>query len=435
MTEELITALGRVEGLRVAARTSAFALKGRNLDVRVIGETLHVATVLEGSVRRAGTRLRVAAQLIDARSGYHLWSDEYDRELKDVFAVQDDLARAIVGALQARLKLTRPPSAALVKAPTTDLEAHDLYLQGRFFWNQRTRSSLPTAVRYFERAIERDSSYAEAYAGLAEAYVVISGFSFSPPREALPKAEAAALRALALDSSLGQAHAVLASVRWNYDWDWAGAEREYRRGIELAPSYATAHQWYAQYLSGVGRPAEALAEMDRALALDPLSRVIATTRGSLLCQNRRYDDGIAQLRRTVDLHPDFPAAHLQLGRCYLVKGMQAEAVAELETGSRISGDPYGHLAYAYAASGRRDRALQVVREITERSRREYVQPYGRAVAYVGLDDKTQALTWLERAADARDPVLTWFLLTDPLLDPVRSDPRFKRLLTRMGLPP
>jgi TolB-like protein len=259
MTEELITALGKVAGLRVVARTSAFAFKGRNADVREIGHALNVGTVLEGSVRRAGHRLRVTAQLINVADGYHLWADEYDRELRDVFQVQDELARAIVGALRVPLQLMALPDSALVRVATADPGAHDLYLQGRVFWNQRTPSALQTAARYFERAIARDSTYAEAYAGLAEAYVLLPEYADAPPRETFAKVKAAALRALTLDSTLGQAHAALGYAYMRYDWDWRGAEREFRRAVALTPSYPTAHQWYALYLITVGRSEEALA--------------------------------------------------------------------------------------------------------------------------------------------------------------------------------
>jgi serine/threonine-protein kinase len=285
MTEELIGALAKVPGLQVAARTSSFAFKGKRLSVRTIGDSLKVGAVVEGSVRRSGQRLRVSAELVSVTTGYQLWAESYDRELTEVFQLQDELARAIVSALQ--VKLIGPGEAPLVRQATRSPAAHDLYLQGRSFWNQRTAGALRTAVRYFERAIALDSSYAEAYAGLAQAYVLfpnydVSNYDVSLPREAYPKAEAAALRALALDSTLAEAHAALAVGKRNYEWDWPGAEREFRRALALDPSDATAHSWYAGYLSATGRHAEALAEIDRALALDPLSRVISVVKGLVL---------------------------------------------------------------------------------------------------------------------------------------------------------
>jgi tetratricopeptide (TPR) repeat protein len=376
----------------------------------------------------------VTAQLINVADGYHLWADEYDRELRDVFRVQDELARAIVGALRVPLKLSDRLDSALVKVGTADPEAHDLYLQGRIFWNQRTYESLLTAVRYFERALARDSAYAEAYAALADAYVVFPDYGVSVPREAYPRAKTAAMRALALDSTLGYAHATLGVVRETYEWDWNGAEQEFRRAIALDPSYATAHQWYAEYLSSLGRLEEALAEAERAVTLDPLSRIIRVDKADVLLGSRRYDEAIAELRETLALDPDFVQAHIILGQTYLAKGMLAEAVTELETVARLSGRHagLGRLACAYALSGQRDKARELIRELTERSRHEYVSPYHFAIAYACLGDKEQALAWLERMADTREPSVP-SLGTDPYWDPLRSDPRFTRLLKRVGL--
>ena len=379
MTEELITALGKVEGLRVAARTSAFAFKGTDADVREIGAKLNVGTVLEGSVRRAGRRLRLSAQLVSTKDGYHIWSEEYDRELADVFAVQDELARAIVGAL--RVTLQRPAGAALVKAGTADLEAHDLYLQGRFQWNQRTYQSLPQAVRYFERAIARDSGYAEAWAALAEAYVLLPIYGASPTAFAHPRARTAALRALALDSTLGTAHAALGVSREQYEYDWAGAERELRRALALDPGSATAHQWYAEYLSVVGRDAEARREAERAVALDPLSPIVRVDQALTLARGRHFDEAIAVLRQVVETDPDFSAARNQLGWVYLGAGRLQEAKAELEAAVRMSNgrSGTGRLAYAYGRAGRSDSALALIRVLSERFRRESVFPYSIAL--------------------------------------------------------
>ncbi len=433
MTEELITALGKVEGLRVAARTSAFAFKGKEADVREIGAKLNVGTVLEGSVRRAGRRLRLSAQLVSTKDGYHLWSEEYDRELADVFAVQDDLARAIVAALQVTLQPSR--GGGLVKTSTADLEAHDLYLQGRFQWNRRTYESLPEAVRYFERAIARDSAYGEAYASLAEVYVLLPLYGASPAGYAYPRARAAALRALTLDSTLGNAHAALGVVREVYDYDWAGAERELRRAIVLDPGYATGHQWYAEYLSVVGRDAEARQEAERAVALDPLSPIVRVDQALTLARGRHLAEAIAVLRRVVETNPDFVAARNQLGWAYLGVGRLQEAVAELETAMRMSNGRtgIGRLAYAYARLGRTDSARALTRVLSERFRRDSVVPYGVAVGYAGVGDHGRALEWLERAVDEHDPSVALYLRIDPLLDSLRSDARFKRLVHRVGL--
>jgi serine/threonine protein kinase/tetratricopeptide (TPR) repeat protein len=436
MTEELITALGRVEGLRVAARTSAFALKGKGLDVRAIGETLHVATVLEGSVRRAGDRLRVAAQLVDARSGYRLWSDEYDRKLKDVFAVQDELAGAIVGALRSRFKLPGGEGSGLLAPPPTNLEAHDLYLQGRYEWNQRTFESLRRAAGYFSRSVARDSNYAQAYSGLADTYGRLPLFGPVRPRDAFAQAERAAKRALALDSALAEAHAALADARMLGDYDWRGSEEEYRRTILLNPSYAIAHQSYANLLRLLGRLDEALAERERARALDPLSRSIGAELGRDLEMVHRFDDALRQLRTTLEFDPNFARAHVYLCLSYLSQRMPREATGECERARELSGgyEGMGPLAYAYAASGDRMKATAVLRELEARSRREYVPPWDMAVAHLGLGDVDSTFAWLDSAYTARDPLVT-LALSDPIWDPVRRDPRFARLRTRMGLPP
>jgi serine/threonine-protein kinase len=433
MTEELISALGKVEGLRVAARTSAFAFKGKETDVREIGAKLNVATVLEGSVRRSGRRLRVTAQLVSTKDGYHLWSEEYDRQLADVFAVQDELARAIVGAL--RVTLQPSSGGALVKRATGDLEAHDLYLQGRFHWNQRSYQSLSQAVQYFERAIGRDSTYAEALAGLAETYVLLPNYAAGSPNEAYPRARSAALRALALDSTLGNAHATLGVVREQYEYDWTGAERELRRAIELDPSYATAHQWYAEFLSLVGRDGEARREAQRAVALDPLSPIVRVDGALALARGRHLDEAIGLLQRVLETNPGFLPARNTLGLAYAGAGRLKEAAAELETTARESNGRggLGRLAYVYARQGQTDSALAITRWLIERYQRERILPYSVALAYAGLGDRDRALEWLERAVDEHDPNIALFLGTDPLLDSLRPDPRFTRLLRKVGL--
>jgi len=433
MTEELITALGKVEGLRVAARTSAFAFKGKEADVREIGAKLNVGTVLEGSVRREGRRLRLSAQLVSTKDGYHLWSEEYDRELADVFAVQDDLARAIVAAL--RVKLQPSSGGTLVKRATADLEAHDLYLQGRFLWNRRTYESLLEAVRYFERAIGRDSTYAEALAGLAETYVLWPNYGASSPIEAYPQARTAALRALALDSTLGNAHATLGVVREQYEYDWKGAERELRQAIALDPGYATAHQWYAEFLSAMRRDAEARREAEQAVALDPLSPIVRVDQALALARGRHLNEAIGLLQRVLETNPGFLPAHNTLGLVYAGAGRLREAVGEMETTVRGSNgrNGLGRLAYLYGRLGRTDSALAINRSLMERYHRERIFPYAVALSYAGVGEWDRVLDWLERAADEHDSSIALFLSTAPLLDPVRSDARFKRLLHRVGL--
>jgi serine/threonine-protein kinase len=431
MTEELITALSKVEGLRVAARTSAFVFKGKNADVSEIGRRLKVGTVLEGSVRKAGNRMRITAQLIDARGGYHLWSDVYERDLRDVFAVQEEIARAIVGAL--RVRLGAESGAPLVKPTTADLEAYHLFLQGRYFWNQRTEMGLRRAAEHFERAIQRDSTFAAAYAGLADVYVVLPHYSDVPGREAYPRAMQAVTRALVLDSTLAEAYTSLAALLADWKWDWHGAERAYRRAIELNPGYPTARHWYGEYLGQVGLPDKAVEELGRAQELDPLSRIIGSDFAWALYLDHRYDSAIAQARQTLELDPNFPPAHVQLARVYLAQERHAEAMAELQKAIQLAGRIPGNqrlLAYAYARSGQREKALKLIREFQERWPDE---PASIALAYVGLGRREQAFRWLEQAVEMRDGSLT-FIIFEPLLDPLRSDPRFSKVLSRMGLP-
>jgi TolB-like protein/Flp pilus assembly protein TadD len=437
ITDEVRGKLAGLPGLRVIARTSSSQYRGTRKAPQEIGRELAVDYLLTATVRwekpaNGRSRVRVTPELIQAAEATTRWQQPFDAPLTDVFQVQGDIAGRVAQALG--VALTAGERERLVHRPTENLAAYDLYLQGRQFWNQRTPSALQTAARYFERAIARDSTYAEAYAGLAENYAIFPSYDVSPPREAYPKAKTAALRALALDSTLGQAVAVLARVRMEYDWDWRGAEGEYRRALALAPSYPTGHELYAIYLSLLGRHEEALAEIERARALDPLSRIIGSMKGVLLDLSRRHDEAIAQFRRTLELDPDFAHAHLGLGLAYLTKGMRAEGIAELETAVRLTGRRTytGELAYAYAASGQRGRALALARELEDRSRREYVSPVTVALAYTGLGDKDGAFRWLERAADLRDPGVL-VLRVEPLFDPLRSDPRFTRLLTRVGL--
>jgi tetratricopeptide (TPR) repeat protein len=323
----------------------------------------------------------------------------------------------------------------LVSHPTQSLQAYNLYLQGRYAWNQRTEAGLKQAVRYFERAITKDPDYAQAYAGLADAYVLLPERGPTLPAEAYPKAEAAALRALALDSTIAEAHTSLGYILEVKEWEWQHAEQAFRRAIALNPSYATAHHWYAECLSLTGRPTEALAELEQALSLDPLSSQIHAQTGLQLYRMRRYDAAIAHLRQTLELYPRFARAHDWLGRTYLSKGMHAEALAEMETAVRLAGRgslELVNLAYVHAVTGRREQALQIRAELEERSRRQYVSPLAFARISTGLGEKDQAFVWLNKAVEAHDPNFT-FSVFDPLWDPLRADPRFTRVVRRMRL--
>jgi TolB-like protein/DNA-binding SARP family transcriptional activator len=432
MTEEIITALSKVEGLRVAARTSAFAFKGKSESVNEIGRQLRVGTVLEGSVRRAGDRLRITAQLISAKDGYHLWSEVYDRDLRDVFAVQEEIAQAIVGAL--RVKLSGEATAMVVR-PTADLTAYDLYLKGRHAVNQRSSGSLVQAVAYFDQAIGRDPRFAEAYAGLADAYVLLPGYSVTKSSEAWPKGRAAAERALALDSTLAEAHTTLAYGTFLFDSDWRAAEQGFRRAIALNPDYATAHHWYGDFLAGRGNLEGYLHEIRRAEELDPLSRQIGTEVGRALYALRRNDEAVTQLQQVLRADPAFAGAHVTLGRVYMEQNRLAEAIGEFQQAVELRGRnalDVAYLASGYALAGKRSEAQRLLVELEGRSRHEHVPPTVLAIVYIGLGQDERAFDLLDRAVAEHDGWFAEFIF-HPTFDPLRSNPRYAGLLQTLGL--
>ncbi|MBI4415587.1 MAG: tetratricopeptide repeat protein, partial [Euryarchaeota archaeon] len=385
MTDELISTLSRIAVLRVIARTSVIRYKGSPKSIVEIGKELNVGTILEGSVRKSGNKIRIAVQLVDARSEEHLWSEEYDRDLEDVFAIQRDIARRIAKALKVRI--LRGETSEIERRATQKLEAYALYLKGRFFLNTRTEPGLKKAVECFEQAIDQDPSYAPAYTGLADSHAVSALLEFLPPRDAFPKARAAAEKALEIDEGLAEAHTSLGVVKFQYDWDWSGAEKEFRRAIELNQNYAPAHQFYADYLKAMARFDEAIAEMKRARGLDPLSLSINTGLAHVLYLSRQYDRAIEQYRTAVGLDPTFVQAHLWFGRPYLQKGMFTEAITELEQAVALSDASTISLAmlgHACASAGQTDRAVQLLETLTERSTHQYVPSYWIALVYVGL---------------------------------------------------
>ncbi|MEE8112753.1 MAG: hypothetical protein V3T23_00220, partial [Nitrososphaerales archaeon] len=433
MTEELINVLSKVEGLRVASRTSAFAFKGKQEDIREIGDKLNVTTILEGSVRKAGSKLRITAQLINIADGYHLWSQTYERDMEDVFAIQDEISRTIVGKL--KVKLVGGRDRPLVKRYTDNLEAYNLYLKGRFYWNKWTEEGGRKAIEFFQRAVEKDPAYASAYAGLADSYAVLGSYSFVPPKEAYPRAEAAASKALELDENLAEAHTSMGLVRFFYDWDWSTAEREFKRAIELNRGYATAHHAYAVYLTAMERFDEAITEMKRAQELDPLSLPISAFVGWVYFHARQYDLAREHCWRTLELDPNFPAPRFMLGETYLAQSMTEEAIAEIRKGIALSGDSQEAmpvLGYAFAVSGRRDEALKIVEQLKERSRQGYVPMDDIALVYIGLGMRDQAFEWMQKAYEERSGSMV-FLKVDPVWDSLRSDPRFTAFLKKMNL--
>jgi TolB-like protein/DNA-binding winged helix-turn-helix (wHTH) protein/Flp pilus assembly protein TadD len=434
MTDELITDLAQISALRVISRTSAMVYKGARKPLPQIARELNVDAVIEGTVLRSGDQVRITAQLIEASTDKHLWSQSYEGELRDTLALQNRVASAI--ADQIRISLTPQEQAALKDVKVVNPEAYESYLKGRYFWNKRTADGLKVALAYFTQAIEEDPKYAQAYSGLADTYALLGDWQYAvmTPKEALPKAKAAALKALELDSALGEAHTSLAVCLDGFDWDFDAAEKEFQRAIELNPGYATAHHWYAWHLSHIGRNKEAIAEMRKAEDLDPLSLIIKTELAELLVLAHAYDESIRQSRKTIEMDPNFALAHNQLGQAYFQKQMYEPAIAELEKSVQLSGGSpacIANLARAYAASGRRSEAEMLLSDLKKRSSPSASLASQIAIVYAALGDRDQAMNWLEKGYEER---FNPGVLLRPGLDPLRSDPRFQNLLHRVGLP-
>jgi len=432
MTDELITDLAQISALRVISRTSVMVYKGARKPLPQIARELNVDAVVEGTVLRSGDQVRITAQLIDASTDKHLWSQSYEGDLRDTLALQNSVARAIADQIQ--INLTPQEQAALKSTKVVNPEAYESYLKGRYFWNKRTADGLKVALAYFNQAIEEDPKYAQAYSGLADTYVLLGDWEYGvlTPNEAFPKAKAAAIKALELDNSLSDAHTSLASLGM-FDWDWRSAGEEFRRAIELNPGYATAHQWYAWHLNLLGRKSEAIAEMRKAESLDPLSLIISADMADVLFVVGLYDESIRQSRKTLEMDPNFAIAHFELGQAYAQKRMYSEAIAELQRAIALSGSSTtftSNLAYAYAVSGRRNEALKILNDSTGRSN-GFSDASEIALIYTGLGDNDQAMAWLDKAYSER---FNPSILLRPGFDPLRSDSRFQSLVHRVGLP-
>jgi serine/threonine-protein kinase len=436
LTEEIINSLSKIDGLSVTARTSAFAFKGKDVDVRDVAEQLDVETVLEGSVRSDGDYLVVTAQLINAETGYHLWSDRYERQLKDVFAVQEGIAQAVVDAL--RPQLLRHSSELLVQHSTGDFEAYLLYLQGRHHWYQRTPEGFENAIIYFDSAIARDPDYAMAYAGRADVYGLQGAYEYgvARPADAFPKARADAEAALRLDPDLADAHAALGNIMFAYEWNWERAEQEYQQAIQLNPGFAPAHHWLSLFLIAMGREEEAFAAIKHAQELDPLSLVMTTSLGRHFYFTRAYDRAIQEYHRALHRDSTFVTARLGLGLVYLEQGKHEEAIAEYEAALE-QGAPQpltlALLGNAYGQSGNRPQALTILQRLREQSERQYIRAEYLALVHLGLGEHDDALDCFERAYTDRSGVL-FFLDVYPIADPLRSHPRFQALIQQLGLP-
>jgi len=434
MTDELITNLGRISALRVISRTSVMPYKGVRRPLPQIARELGVDVVVEGTVLRSGNRVRITAQLIEAPTDKHLWAESYEGDLGDTLTLQNHVASAI--AEEIRITLSPQEEGVLKNARAVDPEAYVSYLKGRYFWNKRTGESLMKAIEYFKEAIAKDPTYAQAYAGLADSYDLLgnSDFAVMSPQEAYPKAKAAAIRSLELDNSLGEAHTSLAFCLGYFEWQWNAAEQEYRKAVALNPGYATAHQWYATQLSLLGRFDESIAEMRKAESLDPLSLIISTGLANVLFAARRYDESIQQSRKAIDIDPNFAIAHFELGQGLAQKGRYNEAIAELRKANNLSGGDttcIAVLAYAYAASGRTDEAMKLLNELKSKPNHRFSYAAHEALVYASLHDKHQAMASLENAS--QDHFDVW-LLRSPAFDPLRSEPEFRNLMQRIGLP-
>jgi len=433
MTDELITELGQINGLRVISRTSMMSYKNTRKSIRQIAQELKVDAVVEGTVLRSGGQVRITAQLIEAAADKELWSRSFEGELRDTLTLQNGVARAI--ATQIRSKLNPQEDAGLRSAKIVNPAAYEAYLKGRYFWNKRTSDGLTKAIRYFKTAIEADPTYAQAYAGLADSYALAGDWQYGlfAPREAYPQAKAAATKALALDDTLGEAHISLALCLDSFDWDWDSAGKEFLRGIELSPGYATGHHWYGWYLAHLGRHDEAIAEMKKAEELDPLSLIIGADLAEELLIAHRYDEAIEQSRKTMNLDSLFSFAHRVLGQTFVQQHRYSEGIAELQKAIELS--PGGsasisNLGYAYAVSGKRNEAIRILNDLKNRSHDAFSNAPEIAMVYVGLNDKDQAMVWLEKAYAQR---FNPGVLIRPSFDALRSDPRFQDLLHRVGL--
>jgi len=434
MTEEIISSVSKTKGLRVIARTSVMRYKVALKTVADIGRELNVGSILEGSVRKSGNKIRISVQFIETANEEPRWAETYDREIIDVFAIQSDIAQKVAEALREHI-LGEAPSGEEDR-DTSSTKAYISYLRGRQLWNKRTEASLKKAIGFFEDALESDRDYAKAYAGLADSYAALALLEFMAPNEAYPKAKEAVSKALSLHPGLAEAHTSLGLIRFQYDWDWQGAEEELKVALDINPSYAPAHHFFADYLKAMGRFDEAIAEIEKARELDPLSLAINTGVGHVLYLSRQYDKAIEEYKRAVELDPSFMATHVWFGRPYLEKGLFAEAIAELETAVRLSGEStlaLAMLGHGLASAGREEEAFQILEKLKERSKNQYVPSYWIAVIYNGLRDRQEVAAWMRKAFEERSSWLVWTNV-EPRFAWLKDDPDFAALIKAMKFP-
>jgi eukaryotic-like serine/threonine-protein kinase len=430
----LVNILATVPRLRVIAQSTAFRYKGRQIDPQAVGRQLNVRAVLTGRMIQSGGSLRIGTELVDVATGAQLWGAQFDRKPGDIFVIQDEISNEISGKL--RLQLTRAEKRRLIKRHTEDAEAYRLYLKGRHHWNRWTEEGFYKAIGYFQQAVEKDPSYALAYTGLAESYVLLGWNSYLHPKDAFPKGKAAAMTALQLDSGLGEAHTPLAAALWLYDWQWQDAQTEFKRSLELNPTYPTANHWHAEYVMTMGRQVDAIAKMKNSQELDPLSLIINVAIGWASYMARRYDEAIEQLLRTVELDPNYPVTYWILGLLYRITGRYELAITAGEKGVNLSGGSpmmRAALAHTYRMSGRAKEALQVLDDLTKLAKHKYVAPHFLAGIYIGLGENQRAIDYLEKSYEEHSHWLI-YLHIDPSMDALRNNPRFQDLLRRVGLP-
>jgi adenylate cyclase len=432
LTEGILNSIARLKGLKVCARTSSFKFKEQNLDLREVGKELGVHTILEGSVQREGDRVRITAQLINVDDGFHFWSEQYDENMNDIFALQDKIADAIAEKLAITLSDNRPVS----RRKTSNPEAYELYLKGRASWNLGTPPELEKAIDFFQQAIALDSLFARAYSGMADCYNTLGYGSFIAPKEAFPKAKDAAIRAIQLDSTLAEPHASLGFYRFYFDWDWAVAEEEFRTAISLNQNYEIGYKWYGYYLTAMQRYDEATIILKKAIELDPLSVPISTDMGFSLYYRGDYDSAISKLKATLQMNSRYTLAHIWLGRSYQAKKMYTPAIAEYKSALEITpgwGVGLAHIGNVYGVSGDKVNAKNTLDTLISLSAKKFITSYGLALVYAGLDEKEQAFLWLDKAYEERSNWLVW-LKSDPRWASLREDKRFAQLVSNVGLP-
>ncbi len=431
ITESIINHLSQLPNLRVIPRSTVFHYKDKEVDPQPVGHELGVRTVLIGRIIQRGDNLTIRTELVDVENNRQLWGEQYDRKVSDLLALQGEIAEEISNKLRLRW-LTKTERQQITRNYTENTEAYQLYLKGRYYWNKRTSEGLSKAAAFFEQAIEKDPNYALAYSGLADSYSVPQ--NPITPRDRMPKAKAAAMKALELDDTLAEAHASLGNVKHTYDWDFAGAEREFKRAIELNPNYTSAHHFYALLLASLGRWQQANDQIKRALDLEPFSLIINSSAGRILYLEREYDQAIKQLRKALELDPNFARAHFFLGQVYQEKGLNEQAVAEFQKALQLDVNQYllAGLGYAYATSGKRDEAMKVLEQLKDLSKQRYASSYGVAIIHLGLGEKDAVFESLEKAYQERSEGLS-SLMVEPRWDSLRTDPRFADLLKRIGL--